>query len=140
MSAKDRQVGGDHYRQLEIQPGVFAEKNRLTGYESNVIKYVCRHRYKGDGRGDLLKAIHYLELLIEENYPEVDHKEDTVYYFKEGMNYTTDGPGDTSWKLKGINHSYVGTPLAETKFKPGVDNDTTNKLTDGWAKRKEPPI
>ena len=135
MSAKDRQVGGDHYKRFKIQPGVFCEENFLTHYESNVVKYVCRHRHKGAGRDDLLKAIHYLELLIEENYPEEEEPQ-----YNEAIKYTPNGFSSTSWKLGGINHSYVGTPLAETKFKPGVDNDTINKLTDGWAKRKEPPI
>ena len=65
--AKDRQVGGDHYKNFVIQPGEFCEANRLTHYESNVVKYVCRHRHKG-GREDILKAIHYLEMLMEENY------------------------------------------------------------------------
>ncbi len=67
MTAKTKQVGGEHYKDLKYQPGPFCEGNKLTHYESNVIKYVCRHRTKG-GKMDLEKAIHYLELLIEENY------------------------------------------------------------------------
>lgn len=67
-SPRDVQVGGDHYKKLKIQPGVFCETNKLTHYESNIVKYVCRHRLK-DGKTDLLKARHYIDLLIEESYP-----------------------------------------------------------------------
>jgi len=66
-SPKDVQVGGNHYQCFPIQPGVFCERNRLTHYESNIVKYVCRHRLKGK-KEDLLKARHYIDLLIEECY------------------------------------------------------------------------
>ena len=45
------------------------QRNGLSCCESNVVKYVCRHHDKG-GKEDLLKAIHYLELLIQIEYPE----------------------------------------------------------------------
>jgi hypothetical protein len=64
----ETQVGGDHYKNLAIQPVIFCERNNLSACESSVVKYVCRHRSKG-GRKDLEKAIHYLQILIEEEYP-----------------------------------------------------------------------
>ena len=64
MSAKDTQVGGDHYRNLSIQPIDFITQNNLGFCEGNVVKYVSRWRSKG-GVGDLRKARHYLDLLIE---------------------------------------------------------------------------
>jgi hypothetical protein len=64
-----RQVGGDHYTNFEIQPGHFCQVNRIPHYEANVIKYVCRHRRKG-GAEDIRKAIHYLEMLLEQEYKE----------------------------------------------------------------------
>ena len=69
--ASDRQVGGDHYKDMAIQPYEYCERNGLTGLESNTVKYVSRWRKKG-GKADLLKAIHCLELLIELNFPEED--------------------------------------------------------------------
>lgn len=69
MSAKDSQIGGDHYRHMPIQLTEFCQRNQLNFCESNVIKYVCRHRQK-HGREDILKAIHYLELLLEFEYPD----------------------------------------------------------------------
>lgn len=65
--AMDRQEGGLHYKDMQIQPIEFITKNNLGYCEGNVIKYVSRHRSK-NGKEDLLKAIHYLELLIEKEY------------------------------------------------------------------------
>lgn len=66
-SAFDTQVGGDHYRQMAIQPVEFIAKNNLGFCAGNVIKYVCRHHAKG-GAEDLDKAIHYLQLERETLY------------------------------------------------------------------------
>ena len=68
-SALDVQVGGSHYKDMAIQPVVFCQMNRLPSIESNVVKYVCRHRFKG-GRKDIEKAIHNLQILLEMEYPE----------------------------------------------------------------------
>jgi hypothetical protein len=63
----NRQVNGDHYKSMAIQPSEFIYRNSLDWYEGNAVKYICRHRRKG-GRVDLEKAIHYLELAIEAEY------------------------------------------------------------------------
>jgi hypothetical protein len=60
----DKQVGGDHY-QMPIQPIEFIVANDIPYREANVIKYVCRH-YKKAGADDIKKAIHYLEMILEE--------------------------------------------------------------------------
>lgn len=67
----DRQVGGDHYKNLPIQPSLFAWKNDLRGLEYDVVKRVCRHRRGGKGLQDVYKAIHSLELIAEFEYGEV---------------------------------------------------------------------
>ena len=67
------QVGGDHYRKLAIQPVEFCQRNQLGYCESAVIKYVTRHREK-NGVEDIDKAIHYLQLLKEIEYPETTEK------------------------------------------------------------------
>lgn len=64
MSALDKQVSGDHYKSLTIQPIEFIHANGIPFAEGNVIKYVARWREKG-GMADLEKAKHYIELLIE---------------------------------------------------------------------------
>lgn len=65
MKATDKQVGGDHYKTLPVQPGHYIRKNKLGWYEGNIVKYITRHQQKG-GRQDVEKVIHYAELLLEE--------------------------------------------------------------------------
>lgn len=67
MQASKKQVGGSHYKDFAIQPAEFAHKNKLGFLEGNVIKYTCRHAAK-NGKQDLEKALHYLELLMEWEY------------------------------------------------------------------------
>ena len=67
IRASDMQVGGDHYKSMPIQPSRFIVVNGLGWYEGNAIKYICRHSIKG-GKSDIEKAIHYLNLLLEEEY------------------------------------------------------------------------
>ena len=52
MSAHKKQIGGDHYKRMAIQPS----------------HYITRHSVKG-GRQDVEKVIHYAELLLEDGYP-----------------------------------------------------------------------
>lgn len=68
MSAFNSQVGGSHYKDLPIQPVEFCQRNNLGFCEASAIKYLCRHRSKG-GRQDIEKAIHFLNLLLEIEYP-----------------------------------------------------------------------
>jgi hypothetical protein len=65
----ERQVGGTHYQGCEIQPVVYCQRNGLHFCESAVVKYVTRHRQKG-GAEDIAKAIQFLEILLELEYPE----------------------------------------------------------------------
>lgn len=64
QSALDRQPGGDHYRKTSIQPVVYNHANNLGFCEGNIVKYATRWRQKG-GKEDILKIIHYAELLLE---------------------------------------------------------------------------
>lgn len=64
MSANEMQVGGEHYRNKDIQPWDYIVSNGLGYLEGCVVKYVSRHTTKG-GVEDLLKARHYLDKLIE---------------------------------------------------------------------------
>lgn len=63
FSPLDRQVGGSHYRDMAIQPVEFIVANNIPYREANVIKYVVRHASK-NGKQDLLKARHYIDMLI----------------------------------------------------------------------------
>lgn len=65
--ALDKQVGGNHYKDLKIQPVEYTVQNNLGYLEGNVIKYVTRHEKK-NGLEDIQKAIHYLELIKKYKY------------------------------------------------------------------------
>jgi len=63
----DKQIDGDHYKGMKIQPAQFINENQLLFAEGNAIKYICRHKLKGK-RKDIEKAIHYLEMILERDY------------------------------------------------------------------------
>lgn len=63
--ALDKQVGGNHYKDLKIQPIEYILENGLGFLESNVVKYITRHKAK-NGIEDVKKAKHYCEILIEQ--------------------------------------------------------------------------
>lgn len=69
QSALDKQVSGNHYKDCGIQPIEYIHANGLNYFEGNAVKYITRHRKK-NGKADIEKAIHYLELMIELEYPE----------------------------------------------------------------------
>lgn len=72
----ERQVGGTHYKNAvgkcphcagDIQHWDLC--GQMPGLVYNATKYIIRHREKG-GRVDLEKAIHVLNKIIEQEYPE----------------------------------------------------------------------
>jgi hypothetical protein len=69
-SSLEKQVGGNHYKNCSIQPIEYIEKNNLTFCEGNIVKYITRHRTKGEGRKDIEKVIHYAEMILDLYYNE----------------------------------------------------------------------
>ena len=70
MSAKQRQVGGDHYVANGIQPwdvidASMTYQEQIGFYRGNVIKYLIRAGRKGSFIEDIQKAQHYMEKLLE---------------------------------------------------------------------------
>lgn len=63
-SAFERQEGGNHYTDMQIQPFEYTMSNRMDPMQHTIIKYVSRFRDKG-GIEDLRKAKHTIDLLIE---------------------------------------------------------------------------
>ena len=74
----NKQIGGSHYKNMVMQPSEFINKNRLQFAEGNAIKYICRHTYKGE-RQDLEKAKHYIDMILERDYPLVPMTEEEEY-------------------------------------------------------------
>lgn len=67
MSALNKQEGGDHYKNLKIQPVEYITANNMSFLEGNVIKYISRHSMK-NGIEDIKKVIHYCELILQLQY------------------------------------------------------------------------
>ena len=66
MSANDVQIGGDHYKNLAVQPWDFFVATGVWRdfFVCSAIAYIARWKEKG-GRQDLRKALHYTEKRIE---------------------------------------------------------------------------
>ena len=64
LRANEKQVGGNHYSKLKIQPMEYNLANGMNYAQANAIKYITRYKDK-NGIEDLKKAIHCIELLID---------------------------------------------------------------------------
>jgi Protein of unknwon function (DUF3310) len=62
--AIDSQVGGDHYKNLVIQPIQYAHANNLDFFQGAIVKYATRWKNK-NGLQDLEKIIHITQMYIE---------------------------------------------------------------------------
>ena len=91
----DKQVGGDHYQTMKIQPAEFVNKNKMLFAEGNAIKYICRHINKG-GKQDLEKAKHYIDMIIERDYGDETYKSQTFASSIMEGNDTPTGHGTLS--------------------------------------------
>ena len=76
MSVWNKQIGGKHYIKYKIQPSKFVVENKLLYPEGSVIKYILRHQDKG-GKQDLLKAKHFIDMIIERDYEGEKEKQET---------------------------------------------------------------
>ena len=89
-----KQIGGSHYKKMKIQPSKFVIENKLLFPEGNVIKYICRHQYKG-GKEDLLKAMHFIEMIIERDYTKPYDATEDVEKIQKHTDWIT---GYKEWK------------------------------------------
>lgn len=76
--ASATQVGGNHYKNLRVQPGEFLQRIRLDWLRANAIKYLARHQNK-HGLEDLRKAAHYLQLHREWSSPTLGERFDNLF-------------------------------------------------------------
>ena len=65
----DKQHVESLFQKYKIQPSKFVVENELLYPEGCAIKYIIRHRDKGK-KQDILKAIHFIEMIIERDYNE----------------------------------------------------------------------
>lgn len=70
LKADDTQVGGNHYKEREVQPWTVMEQvlthEEFVGFlKGNIIKYAMRDGTKVDANDDGDKARHYMQKLNE---------------------------------------------------------------------------
>lgn len=69
MQPSLRQVGGDHYKTMTVQPWDVVDtwplEQQVGAYRSGALKYVMRMGSKDESVQEIGKGIHYLEKLIE---------------------------------------------------------------------------
>jgi hypothetical protein len=64
-----RQVGGDHYKKLKVQPWDVVDtwpiEQQIGYYRGGALKYIMRMGHKDISIQEIGKGIHYLEKLTE---------------------------------------------------------------------------
>lgn len=69
MKARDIQIGGDHYKNMGVEPWRVVDTwpidQRVGFYRGNLLKYTMRLGNKGCSIQDARKAEHYAKKLIE---------------------------------------------------------------------------
>lgn len=88
-SALDIQVGGNHYKDLQMQPIVLITKANCDFIQGCIIKYISRYKNK-NGKQDIEKCIHYAQLAIE--------------LLPDEKNYLNIGLGYSYIKANSLNH------------------------------------
>ena len=116
----DKQVGGDHYQTMKIQPAEFVNKNKMLFAEGNAIKYICRHINKG-GKQDLEKAKHYIDMIIERDYRDETYKSQT---FASSIMEGNDTPTGHSTLSDDIQITYGDLSISDEE---GLPQDKTEE-------------
>ncbi len=104
-NAFQTQVGGTHYQGFSPQPAEWLHRNKVPYLEACAIKYLLRWRAK-NGKQDLEKARHYIDLLLAMEYPEEPKKKESKPMAKESPPAALPSPGEVwgvpdnrgSWK------------------------------------------
>ena len=106
MSALDKQEGGNHYKNMKIQPIEYIVGNNFGWHEGNIVKYISRHGFK-NGVEDVKKVIHYAELLLEQKYGEKPDKFLTEEQGKEVLRHAGAYIPQEVLVLKGLTKGQV---------------------------------
>lgn len=72
--AKDRQVGGEHYKEMGVQPwdvvDTWPREQRIGYYRGGALKYLMRMGSKDESPVEVAKGQHYIQKLLEVLYGE----------------------------------------------------------------------
>jgi len=67
------QVGGDHYKDMKIQPIQYILANDMGFCEGAIIKYISRYKAKGAHIDDLKKIKQFCDFLIAEEVMKLEN-------------------------------------------------------------------
>jgi hypothetical protein len=69
LRANDKQVGGDHYKSMGVEPwhviDTWPLEQRIGAYRAGALKYLMRMGAKDEAAQEIGKGVHYLEKLLE---------------------------------------------------------------------------
>ena len=69
VQAKDRQVGGEHYKEMGVQPwdvvDTWPRDQRIGYYRGGALKYIMRMGSKDESPMEVAKGQHYIQKLLE---------------------------------------------------------------------------
>lgn len=69
MTANDKQIGGDHYKKMGVEPWDVVDtwpfEQRIGYYRGGALKYIMRMGSKDMSAQEIAKGMHYLEKLLE---------------------------------------------------------------------------
>lgn len=69
VTARDRQVGGDHYKEMGVEPwdvvDTWPREQRIGYYRGGALKYLMRMGSKDIDAVEVAKGQHYMEKLLE---------------------------------------------------------------------------
>lgn len=101
MSANNKQIGGKHYSKYgALQPWDVVIAWELGYLEGTALKYIARWRDK-NGVEDILKAIHFLEKLVEVEKQKNKENQDVLLLKQKQIEYD----------LPQVMHVWQGKPI-----------------------------
>jgi hypothetical protein len=69
VTAKQKQVGGSHYKDMSVQPwdvvDTWTREQQIGYYRGGALKYIMRMGSKDQSATEIAKGKHYLEKLLE---------------------------------------------------------------------------
>jgi hypothetical protein len=97
----EEQIGGNHYKNLAIQPMEYSMKNNLNPLQHTIIKYTTRYPDKDNAIVDLKKARHCVDMLIEHEGGESENLLSHIESRIESLTRTRD-------QLFSMGNDYIG--------------------------------